>query len=224
MRTTVATVEQIEQDVKALERREPQVAFLLKRLKRHHAPTYRQSLLTAHYSLQLAQALGFDGNECRVLYRTALLHDIGKLHVSRELLDSRHRLYQGDVWKLQEHPKHGADILAAMIADGSVDGEAVLHHHENLDGTGYPFGLTWKAISLNARIIRLASNYTDMTDAQTSLGLSHEEALEELYAWSDVLFDADLVELMNHLFRERMRDEKRKGEIAYDVVKRNRKS
>jgi putative nucleotidyltransferase with HDIG domain len=217
--------ELIEQQAAAMAPREPQADFLLKRLKRHHAPTYQQSLLTAHYALELAKALGYTDKEQQVLYRTALLHDIGKLHISRDILDNRHRLYDGALLQLQEHPKLGADILESFIASGAVDGEAVLHHHENLDGTGYPFGLTWKSISLNARVLRIVSNYTTLTDERTSIGLSHHEALEELYCWSDVLFDAELVELMNHLYRERVQPKRDKEDAGYDVsVKRNRNS
>lgn len=218
-------LELIEQQVAALERREPQTSFLLRRLKRHHAPTYRQSLLTAHYALQLAMALGYTEEEQLVLFRTALLHDIGKLHTARDVLDNRHRLYEGALLQLQEHPKHGASILESYIAGGKVDGEAILHHHENLDGTGYPFGLTWKSISLSARILRIASNFTALTDDRTSIGLSSQEALEELYCWSDVLFDAELVELMNHLYREQAETKREKEGVGYDVsVIRNRKS
>lgn len=217
--------ERIEQQVAVLERSEPHTSFLLKRLKRHHAPTYRQSLLTAHYALQMAKGLNYSEKEQLVLYRTALLHDIGKLHVAREVLDNRHRSFRETQLQLQEHPKHGAAILETFIARGDIDGDTVLHHHENLDGTGYPFGLTWKSISLNARILRVAGNYTTMTDDRTSIGLSSREALEELYCWSDVLFDAELVELMNHLFRGQDETNRVKGDGRYaDPAARNRNS
>lgn len=221
-------LELMEQEVAELVRREPQTAFLLRRLKRHHAPTYRQSLLTAYYAMQLAKALDYTDDERLVLLRTALLHDIGKLHTAKEALDNRHRLYEGALWELQEHPKHGAVILKSLIESGAVDGEAVLHHHENLDGTGYPFGLTWQSISLNARILKITGNYTAMTDVQDSIGLSPQEAIEQLYTWSDVLFDARLAELMNRLYGDQGRKRQEKGEAAYDYVsvsaKRNRNS
>ncbi|GAA3409976.1 HD-GYP domain-containing protein [Paenibacillus hodogayensis] len=217
-------VEHMEQSVAVWDKQEPEAAFLLKRLKRHHPPTYRQSLMTAHYALLMAEGLSYTDEEKQVLFRTALLHDIGKLHVEKELLDNRSRLYEGALWKLQEHPKHGAAILRSLIEEGAVDGEAVLHHHENLDGTGYPFGLTWKTLSLNARILRIAGNYTTMTDAHTSIGLSHREALEELYCWSDVLFDAELVELLNRLYREQQQNHREREGNGYETVKRNRNS
>jgi len=224
MKQTAATIEYIERDVKAMERAEPQTAFLLKRLKRHHAPTYRKSLLTAYYSLQLARALGFTREEQTVLFRTALLQDIGKLHISRDILDSRNRLYQGAVWQMQAHPKYSADILQTFIASGEVDGEAVLQHHENLDGTGYPSALNWKSITLNARILRIAGSYTELTDAQGAGRLGPREAMEELYCWSDVLYDADLVELMNHLIRQTTTEDAVKGDGAHELAARNRKS
>lgn len=218
-------MELLEQRTAVLERQEPQTSFLLKRLKRHHLPTYRQSLLTAHYALLMAEALNYTEEEKQVLYRTALLHDIGKLHIGRDILDNRTRLYEGMLWKLQEHTKYGADILQSFADRGAVDREAVLHHHENLDGTGYPFGLNWKSLSLNARVLRIASNFTAMTDTQVSVGLSEQEALEELYCWSDVLFDAELVELLNRLYREQRQQIQREREVVpHEIVKRNRNS
>lgn len=204
-------LEYLEQQTAGLEKHEPETVFLLKRLKRHHLPTYRQSLLTAYYARRLGEALGYDDDRLSLLHRTALLHDIGKLHIENEILDNRHRLYGGALWKLQEHPQYGARILEPWIAVGEIDGEAVLHHHENLDGTGYPFGLTWKSISRNARILRIAGNFTTLTDAQTSIGLSGREALEELYCWSDVLFDAELLELMNRLVSSTESEQSGKG-------------
>ncbi|MEF3306624.1 HD-GYP domain-containing protein [Paenibacillus sp. GYB003] len=217
-------MERLELEAAVLTRSEPETAFLLKRLKRHHYPTYRQSLLTAHYARRLAEALSYSSEARQTLYRTALLHDIGKLHIDKETLDGRNRLVEGGLWRLQEHPKLGAAILERMIGSGAVDGDAVLHHHENLDGTGFPFGLTYASISTNARILRIAGNFTTMTDAYSSIGLSREEALEELYRWSDVLFDGELVELMNRLHRERRLGESEKEDAGYDGIKRNRNS
>lgn len=217
-------LERLEQEAAALTKNEPQTDFLLKRLKRHHLPTYRQSLWTAHYASLLAKALDYSDEEERRLYRTALLQDIGKLHIEADLLDNRHLPSEG-LQRLQEHPKYSAGILEPMIASGAVDEEGVLYHHESLDGTGYPFGLTFDSISRNARILRIADNYAIMTDPQASIGLRHEEALEELYRWSDILFDAGLAELMNELYRgQRLQGNRGKEMADYASVKRNRNS
>lgn len=201
------------------ERQEPETGFLLKRLRRHHPETYRISIRTAFYALELALAMQYSEQEARMLYRTALLHDIGKLHLSREHLQNRHRLYDEALWTLQQHPKVSAELLDAYIKEGAVDGEAVLYHHENLDGTGYPFGVTWNELSLNARILRIASNFAEMTEGGSALGRTTDEALEELYCWSDVLFDPDLVDLMNLLYKEPA-GHRREGK-AHDLIKRN---
>ncbi|MCL6458693.1 MAG: hypothetical protein K6T85_11865 [Gorillibacterium sp.] len=82
-----------------------------------------------------------------------------------------------------------------MTKSELVDGEAVLQHHENLDGTGYPHGLVWEDIGLNARILRVADSFTTMTtvNARTGALTEVESALYELYCWSDIQYDSDLV-------------------------------
>ncbi|RKN65151.1 HD domain-containing protein [Paenibacillus ginsengarvi] len=216
--------ERLEQEAAAFARNEPQTAFLLKRLKRHHLPTYKLSLMTAYYTRLLAKELFDNDEDVRRLYRTALLQDIGKLHIDADVLDNRYRLYEGEMLRLQEHPKHSANILEPLIESFAVDGEAVLHHHENLDGTGYPFGLTYESISQNARVLRVADTFATLTDRHSSFRLSHEEALEELYRWSDILFDGEVAELMNRLYRDRLQGGPEKGESRYAGAARNRNS
>lgn len=199
---------------------EPHTSFLMKRLKKHHAPTYKQSLQAAWYAEYLGHTLAYTEEELVVLCRTALLQDIGKLRVQPAVLDCQDRLNGSEFWALQEHPKVSAEILEPYTASVEVDAEALLYHHENLDGTGYPFGKTWKELSLNARILRIASACSSMA----STGMACGDMLEELYCWSDILFDADLVERLTLLLREQEETNRVKGDGRYgSLAERNRK-
>ncbi|WJH36674.1 HD domain-containing protein [Paenibacillus sp. CC-CFT747] len=137
-----------------------QTSFLLKRMKAHDIFIYEHSLRVAYYSLLLAQGLGLSGKEQEVLYRSALLMDIGKLRVTYKVEANQD---ESGTPSILMHPQYSADILKPFIDRGLVDGEAVLQHHENLDGTGYPYYRTWEDITLNARILRVADSFAAAT-------------------------------------------------------------
>ena len=175
-----------------------QTFFLLERLKAHDKFIYDQSLRSAYYCLMLAQGLGLNHKEQEIMYRSALLADIGKLRTAgvaaADEKDQRLSVLQ--------HPQYSAALLRPMIEEGWVDQDVILYHHENLDGTGYPFGRTWEDVSLNARILRVADSFAALTsmDRKTGIVSGTEEALNELYRWSDILYDNELVKLLCYYF------------------------
>lgn len=165
------------------------VTFLVKKLKSHDASIYMQNLRSAVYSLQMARLLGYgEEEEARLIY-TVLVQDVGMIHINKNTTD-----------QILQHPVYSYQMVEKLDRLGIVDGEAVLYHHENLDGTGYPHGVTWKDLSLNARILRVTSSFSGMTGAKASgSGISYGEALEELYRWSDTMYDPDLVTLLGSI-------------------------
>lgn len=173
-----------------------QTEFLLRRLKSHDKFIYEQALRAAYYSLQMAQGLGSTAREQEVIYRSALLMDFGKLQTGRNPAGAAGT--EGS--SVLDHPKLTVETLSSMVEHGLLDREAILAHHENLDGTGYPYGLMWEDISLQARILRVADSFAAMTaqDARSRSLTGVENALGELYRWSDIQYDADLVQLLCH--------------------------
>ncbi|GAX91179.1 HD-GYP domain-containing protein [Effusibacillus lacus] len=171
-------------------------AFILGRLKEHHSYTYFHSLRVAHYSLELAKMMGLYRLEQQVLVRSALLHDVGKLFVAREILDKKERLNEEELRILRLHPQFGFEIVQEMVNPGLVDLDVLLYHHENLDGTGYPFGLTGKFLSLPVRIVRLADSFDAMTTVRAyNQPKSLEQAMNELVRWSGEHFDLEVVKI-----------------------------
>lgn len=163
--------------------------FLVRRLKSHDASIYNQNLRSAIYSLQMARLLGYSEEEEARLVHSVLLQDVGMIHMNRNMTD-----------QVLRHPIYSFEMVQRLDEAGIVDGEAILHHHENLDGTGYPFGVNWKDLSLNARILRVTSSFSGMTGMKASnAGVSYGEALEELYRWSDTMYDPDLVALLGSI-------------------------
>jgi HD-GYP domain-containing protein (c-di-GMP phosphodiesterase class II) len=112
---------------------------------------------------RLALALGLSTEEAATVAQAGLLHDIGKIGVPEAVLRKRGPLDPEEWEVMKRHPLTGAQIVAPFefFSAGAL---IIRHHHERLDGTGYPDGLVGDAIPLGARIIAVA----DVWDALTS--------------------------------------------------------
>ena len=114
-------------------------------------------------SLAMAGEIGLDVDQYDTLHRGGLLHDIGKIGIHAEILDKPGRLTREEFSEMQRHTEIGATILEPMAAYAHII-PIVLHHHERLDGAGYPHGLKGDEIPLLARLLSVA----DVFDALTS--------------------------------------------------------
>ena len=133
-----------------------------------------------------------------MLRRAALLHDIGKVAVRAEVLDKPARLTDEEFDEIKLHSNVGAAMLhhAGLLEESSW----VRHHHERLDGAGYPDGLAGEAIPLEARILFVADSFEAMTsDRPYRAGMTVEAALDELRRCAGTQFEPRLVELFSAL-------------------------
>jgi len=174
--------------------------FFMKRLLKHDPAAFRHSVRVALYSVSVADAMGFEPALRTIFLRSALLHDIGKLTLPPELARKRSELSAAE-WRLvKRHPVAGAELLHDFIEAGLVMSDIILHHHENLDGSGYPFGVQERLITIPARIVRVADSFDSAVFDSGHLRLkSNEEAFEELYRWSDICFDGQVVRTFRDL-------------------------
>jgi PAS domain S-box-containing protein len=147
----------------------------------------------ARLSKAIGTRLGLAQEHVRGIALAASLHDIGKIAIPAEILTRPGRLSPIEFELVKTHCQIGHDILAG-IEFGYPVAEIVLHHHERLDGSGYPHGLAGEAVSLGARIVGIA----DVIDAMSShrpyrpsLGL--DAALQELTRNSGTSYDAAVV-------------------------------
>lgn len=116
----------------------------------------------AEYARQIAATMSLGEEFCERIYLTGLLHDVGKIGVPDDVLQKPGRLTDDEFRKIQEHPVIGHDILKELaVFDYVLPG--VLHHHEAVDGSGYPHGLRGDEIPLDARILAVADAYDAMT-------------------------------------------------------------
>jgi diguanylate cyclase (GGDEF)-like protein len=161
--------------------------------KDHYAHDHSQRV--KDYAIVLGRALDLEPADIARLSVCALLHDIGKLSVSDEILNKASKLTDEEWAIIKSHPQMGADIVS-HIPQLSACMPGILYHHENYDGTGYLLGLKAKAIPLDARILRVVDAFAAMISARPYRdALSQEEALEELKNGAAKQFDPALVEV-----------------------------
>lgn len=135
-------------------------------------------------------------------YLAGLLHDVGKVGVPDSVLLKAGPLNDDEWRSMHAHPRLGASILAPIRLYPDVVG-AVLSHHENHDGSGYPYGLAGDEIPPIAKIIRVADSFHAMTSSRAYRpSHSTEAALEEIQSLSGVVYDPDVVQAFLRVIEE----------------------
>lgn len=145
------------------------------------------------YSVLIASHLGLSEEEMDILRLAAIMHDIGKIGVSDQVLRKPGRLNQEEFNEMCRHPEAGVDIIEHLPQLSRVV-PGVLHHHEQYDGSGYPHRRQSEEIPLHARIIAVADAFDAMTsDRPYRKALTFEAAFAELQRCSGQQFDPRLV-------------------------------
>jgi putative two-component system response regulator len=154
-------------------------------------------------SCAIASELGISIDQINGLRLAGLVHDVGKIRVPSEILSWPNQLSEPDFNLIKAHPQAGYDIMKTISFPYPV-ARIVLQHHERINGSGYPSGLTGNQILIEARILAVA----DVVEAiashrpyRSALGITH--ALDEISNKSDILFDPDPVEVCLNLFRQK---------------------
>ncbi len=148
------------------------------------------------FAVGLGTILGLEPVDLQELELAALLHDVGKIGVSTEVLAKPTALSLAEWTMMKSHPAQGAEILGFVPQLAGI-AEVVRCHHERLDGSGYPRGLTAEAIPLLARIVSVCDAYDAMTSLRPYRGpMAEELALGELGAEAGTKYDASVVEAL----------------------------
>jgi HD-GYP domain-containing protein (c-di-GMP phosphodiesterase class II) len=170
------------------------VRSLVTALDSKDAYTRGHSERVALFSKRIAEKLGYDESSAERLYLSGLLHDVGKIGVSDAVLRKPDKLTPEEFAEIKRHPDEGWAILRDLEQMRYVL-PGVLHHHEQVDGSGYPDGLAGNDIPLDARIMAVADAYDAMTsDRAYRAGMPHEKALSILGQGSGTQWDAGVVE------------------------------
>jgi len=143
----------------------------------------------------LSEKLGFSTEDVKLMTLAGLMHDIGKIGISDEILNKPGQLDADETSEIRKHPEIGYRILSAVKEFSDVS-EYVLEHQEKWDGTGYPQGLKGERIRIEARIIAIADAYDAMTTQRTySAALSPDEAKREIRRCAGTQFDPAIVDV-----------------------------
>lgn len=146
------------------------------------------------YALMIVDELGYSGEFRQNMLYAGLLHDIGKIGVSTDIIVKPSRLTDEEFEEMKKHPIYGKDILEPIEFLGDVP-YYVLYHHEKLDGSGYPYGLTEDEIPLGAKILQVADSFDAMTTNRSYRGRRSDAlAVEELERCKGSQFDTLIVE------------------------------
>ena len=162
-------------------------------LDEHHDYSFRHSMFVCGSLTYFAQSMGIRGAELEQLTVGGLLHDIGKSQIPLAILDKPGKLDDREWDIMRQHPVHSQEILRR---ENDLDADMIamaLYHHEKLDGTGYPDGLSKGQINDHVRLTAIADVYSALIDKRSYKGsMTSEEALEMMSGFKGHL-DMDLM-------------------------------
>ncbi len=181
---------------------EPEAMGHLISLSGHDFYTYNHSLDVCIYSLGVAQAVGYEGDELKELGEGALLHDIGKRHVSVDIICKDGPLDDMEWAQMQKHPEFGLIILNEHDVSEAIKA-CCFEHHENFLGNGYPQQLDGEEIHPMARIVALTDTYDALTTKRSyNKPMAPKDAVMFMKEKLFTRYDKDLLEAMHQaLFR-----------------------
>ncbi|MGI8726214.1 MAG: HD-GYP domain-containing protein, partial [Solirubrobacterales bacterium] len=161
--------------------------------------THGHSRRVARYAAMIAKNLGLDEREVAKIRTAAAVHDVGKLEVPLEVLNKAGRLTDEEFELIKVHAPRGAELVA-KLGDEELT-EIVAHHHERLDGSGYPDRIGGERIPLGARIIAVADTFDALTSTRAYRpARSHAEALAILHAEAGTQLDLDAVHAFDRYY------------------------
>lgn len=141
-----------------------------------------------------AEAMNLEGHQIGEIVLLGLLHDIGKVGLNQNILDSNTTLTESECNEIKKHPETGYHILKS-VSEFSHIAEYVLCHHERPDGKGYPRSLTGEAIPLQSKILSIAEAYDSMVHKHYKKAIPVSEAIKELELHAGTQFDEKIVKI-----------------------------
>ncbi len=164
--------------------------------------THGHTERVAQYSVGIAREMDFSQDEIQTIQLGAFLHDIGKLHTSDSILHKPGALTDEE-WRLvKAHPVRGAQMLQGVkFLEKASD--LVRHHHERVDGKGYPDGLRGDEITIGAKIVNVADAFDAMTTERPyRKGLTMDQAIAQMEEKAGTQFAKEVVDVLVPALRE----------------------
>jgi putative nucleotidyltransferase with HDIG domain len=170
--------------------RNPNALLSLVRLKTANEYTYLHSVAVCMLMIALGRQLGLKGEELRQAGVAGLLHDVGKMAVPNEVLEKPGKLTDEEFSIMRSHLRRGWEILKScyQVHESALD--VCLHHHERIDGQGYPEKLTGDQLTLFARMGAVCDVYDAISSERCyKKAWSPSESIHKMASWKDGHFD-----------------------------------
>lgn len=165
--------------------RNPSAIIGLSRLKRADDYTFMHSMAVSALMVALARTLGMDEKQVRVAGMAGLLHDVGKAQVPIAVLNKPGTLSEDEWEMMRSHPEHGHAMLIGTRGVTAEALDAVLHHHEKMDGTGYPHRLPGERIAHLTKMTSVCDVYDAITsDRPYKTGWQATFAIRKMTEWT----------------------------------------
>ncbi len=179
-------------DALTYERTRDLLTRLTSQLEARDAYTHGHSRRVARHASNIAQRMGLPEDQVARVRAAGAMHDVGKVHTPIEILRKPDKLSDAEYEIVKRHPVDGAVMIAALHDDELT--AMVRHHHERLDGTGYPDGLAAEEIPIGARILAVADTFDAVTSSRPYRSANpHKKGLDILTAEAGSQLDPDAV-------------------------------
>nr|WP_215731052.1 HD-GYP domain-containing protein [Pseudomonas lalucatii] len=180
----VGQVGELVEEISASILRQPNALISLARLKHADEYTYMHSVAVCGLMIALARQLALPEAQVREAGMAGLLHDIGKMRMPAEVLNKPGKLSDSEFATMRAHPEAGARLLNDSKPISAVVLDVCLHHHEKVDGSGYPHRLAGEQISLFARMAAVCDVYDAITsDRPYKAGWEPAESIRKMAGW-----------------------------------------
>ena len=165
--------------------RNPGALISLARLKTADDYTYMHSVAVCALMIALSRQLGLSDEETRDAGMAGLLHDLGKALIPMEILNKPGKLTDEEFAIVKTHPKKGHELLLTATGVSKLTKDVCLHHHEKIDGSGYPMGLDSATMSLYAKMGAVCDVYDAVTSNRPyKVGWDPAESIKRMAEWT----------------------------------------
>jgi putative nucleotidyltransferase with HDIG domain len=174
-------------------------------VRKHHSQTYQHSLLVTGLAVGFGRQLHFSHSDLKLLSFAGILHDIGKARIPVSILEKPGALDDSEMGIIKQHPLFGSEALAAVPGLSAQMVDVVLHHHEYLDGSGYPHGLKGSEISDLLRILTIADIFGALIERRSYKPPLPSEVAYQVLVDMGPKLDKDLVREFHGIARVKVR-------------------
>lgn len=178
------------EEISASVMRQPHALISLARLKNADEYTYMHSVAVCALMIALSRQLALDEEMVHEAGLAGLLHDLGKMGIPNKILNKPGKLTDDEFGVIKSHPEIGANIVMDNPLVSPMVLDVIMHHHEKVDGSGYPHGLKGEHISLFAKMGAVCDVYDAITSNRPyKKGWSPAESIRKMAEWSKGHFD-----------------------------------